>query len=83
MVDRASIVRVDFVNVKVDHGRGHAGLSRAVLVLGRVCSGDHHDGITEAKPQHGASVRSVDSSFFSKAECGGQEFKCDSLVRVS
>ena len=50
LADRALVVRVDFVNVKVEHGRGLGCLTRAVLSLGRVSPADHpvfHPGLED------------------------------------
>ena len=82
LADRALVVHVDFVNVKVEHGRGLGCLTRAVLSLGRVSPADHHEAITEAEPSHGASVRVVQPSLLSKAECAGQKLQRGSLVGV-
>ena len=78
----ALVVRVDFVNVKVEHGRGLGCLTWAVLSLGCVSPADHHEAITEAEPSHDASVRVVQPSLLSKAECAGQKLQRGSLVGV-
>ena len=80
LADRALVVRVDFVNVKVEHGRELGCLTRAVLSLDRVRPADHHEAITEAEPSHDASVRVVQPSLLSKAECAGQKLQRGSLV---
>ena len=76
----ALVVRVDFVSVKVEHGHGLGCLTRAVLSLSRVSPADNHEAITEAEPSHDGSVRVVQASLLSKAECAGQKLQRGSLV---